>query len=51
MRGIKLLMRIFSDFSENDELAEKLAVVIQKITYHNDLKGCFNGFCVFLIEY
>jgi len=32
-------MRIFIDFQNNDELVEKLAVVIQKITYHNNVKG------------
>ena len=27
------------EFIENNELCEKLAVIIQKITYHNNIKG------------
>ena len=32
---------MFIDFKDNDELLEKLAVIIQKITYHNNMKGFF----------
>ena len=34
-------MRMFIDFQNNDELLEKLAVIIQKITYHNNVKGLY----------
>jgi len=34
-------MKIFAEFQDNNELCEKLGVVIQKITYHNNIKGNF----------
>lgn len=35
-------MKIFLD-TENHEILEKMAVLVQKITYHNDLKGKQNN--------
>lgn len=32
-------MKSFLEIENNDELCEKLAVIIQKITYHNNMKG------------
>lgn len=33
-----MLMKLFIE-TQNNDLSEKLAVIIQKITYHNDMKG------------